>query len=302
VSGHVFMLVLATSMLAFEAFGAMRAVPLVEEGKKVDGEVPGKKADGEVAGQSEGESVQVQSDGDWMRTWSLRLVGAVVVVGWWMLFMTSIWFHTWLEKVCFLTRDERSRIANGVVDWAADCAWDDLRSLHPAVESAVLERYCWNSWNLGTAYVACCMLDFVYDLCTSKTSFSSFLHRIGVYTLNAPVLPHLLLWTLWLRTQIPASKGCICQFLHVFSDCCHSPPGINAAAYMIRVMGRRSSGVTSVARDSSMYGSQAAMMASAYTLRSTERSFSVVCSAWHWMPIAVPNSRNASRYLILRSR
>ncbi|KAF7164644.1 hypothetical protein CNMCM6106_001096 [Aspergillus hiratsukae] len=98
VSGHVFMLVLATSMLVFEAVGAMRAVFVVEEGKK-------EKVDGGVA-QSEGERVQAQvqgqvqdeEEGDWMRIWSLRLVGAVMALGWWMLFMTSIWFHTWLEK------------------------------------------------------------------------------------------------------------------------------------------------------------------------------------------------------------
>ncbi|RHZ65889.1 hypothetical protein CDV55_105416 [Aspergillus turcosus] len=92
VSGHVFMLVLSTSMLVFEAVGAMRDVSVGVEG--------GKKVDGEISGQSEGERVQVegQEEDDWMRTWSLRLVGAVVGLGWWMLFMTSIWFHTWLEK------------------------------------------------------------------------------------------------------------------------------------------------------------------------------------------------------------
>jgi hypothetical protein len=145
VSGHVFMLVLATSMLVFEAVGAMRAVSVgVEDNKKMDGE---------VSGRSESEKVQAQSEeeGDWMRTWSLRLVGAVVGLGWWMLFMTSIWFHTWLEKVCFLIREERSCIANGVVVWAADCSWDGLRCIHLAVECAVLEGYRWNSWNIRMA-------------------------------------------------------------------------------------------------------------------------------------------------------
>ncbi|RHZ59719.1 putative inositol phospholipid biosynthesis protein Scs3 [Aspergillus thermomutatus] len=75
-----------------DAVGAMKAVSAGVEG--------GKKMDGEVSDQSEGGKVQGQSEeeGDWMRTWSLRLVGAVVGLGWWMLFMTSIWFHTWLEK------------------------------------------------------------------------------------------------------------------------------------------------------------------------------------------------------------
>jgi hypothetical protein len=34
------------------------------------------------------------------KSWTLRLVWGVVGLGWWMLFMTAIWFHTWLEKVC----------------------------------------------------------------------------------------------------------------------------------------------------------------------------------------------------------
>ncbi|KAL5357942.1 inositol phospholipid synthesis and fat-storage-inducing TM-domain-containing protein [Aspergillus floccosus] len=61
VSGHVFMLVLATAMLGFEMGGAFG-----EGGKGV---------------------------------WSRRFVGAVVGLSWWMLLMTAIWFHTWLEKL-----------------------------------------------------------------------------------------------------------------------------------------------------------------------------------------------------------
>lgn len=74
---------------------------------------------------------------------------------------------------------------------------------------------------------------------------------------------------------------------------------------MTLVIGRRSSAVSwasSLEMDIVMYGSQDAMMASEYVLRSTERSFPDVCSEWQPMPRHVPNSRNARRYLILRSR
>jgi hypothetical protein len=203
VSGHVFMLVLATSMLVFEAVGAMRAVSVGAEGDK--------KVDGEVDGQSEGEKVQVQSEeeGNWMRTWSLRLVGAVVGLGWWMLFMTSIWFHTWLEKVCFLIQEERSYIANGIVVWAVDCSWDGLRCIRFAVERAAVEGYRWNSRSIGMT------IRMHARLCVRVGTSFHFILCIGIYTLNATVyitlfLPYLLFWTLRLRSQIPAAKGCIC--------------------------------------------------------------------------------------------
>ena len=34
--------------------------------------------------------------------WARRFVLGVAGLGWWMLFMTAIWFHTWLEKVSFI--------------------------------------------------------------------------------------------------------------------------------------------------------------------------------------------------------
>ncbi|KAL4810693.1 inositol phospholipid synthesis and fat-storage-inducing TM-domain-containing protein [Aspergillus unguis] len=75
VSGHVFMLVLLTAVLGFEAVG------LWSQSGGDDGE---EKAEPET-----------QSAG---RTWTLRFVGGIVGLGWWMLLMTAIWFHTWLEK------------------------------------------------------------------------------------------------------------------------------------------------------------------------------------------------------------
>ncbi|KAI9934275.1 hypothetical protein ASPWEDRAFT_50044 [Aspergillus wentii DTO 134E9] len=83
VSGHVFMLVLATAMLGFEVWGVvMNGAEAIENGGK-------EKKDGE--GEDEGEQGVLS-------VWSLRFAGGVAGLGWWMLFMTSIWFHTWLEK------------------------------------------------------------------------------------------------------------------------------------------------------------------------------------------------------------
>lgn len=95
ISGHVFMLVLATAVLTFEAVGAgaVAASPSL----RVDGDSlrERKSSDPGASGaDDQGDAPEVA------RTWSMRLVWGVVILGWWMLFMTAIWFHTWLEKVC----------------------------------------------------------------------------------------------------------------------------------------------------------------------------------------------------------
>lgn len=96
ISGHVFMLVLATAVLAFEAIGAgaVAASPstaranaeAARERKTSDPDATATRDQNDTSGAA--------------RTWAMRLVWGVVILGWWMLFMTAIWFHTWLEKVC----------------------------------------------------------------------------------------------------------------------------------------------------------------------------------------------------------
>ena len=91
VSGHVFMLVLATAVLAFEAVGA--GVKVFGMGlSNGEGENVKEKADSDATGSADG-----------LRVWTGRFVVGVIGLGWWMLFMTAIWFHTWLEKVRFLS-------------------------------------------------------------------------------------------------------------------------------------------------------------------------------------------------------
>lgn len=89
VSGHVFMLVLASASLTLEMVGgtwsASRGEGEETNNKKKDGDRP--------AG---GEAYDVRSMG---AAWLQKFVWAVVGLSWWMLFMTGIWFHTWLEKV-----------------------------------------------------------------------------------------------------------------------------------------------------------------------------------------------------------
>ena len=88
ISGHVFMLVLATALLVFEAVGAgaVAASPSTPRERKAS----------DPNASSPGDQDATSGVG---RTWSMRLVWGVVILGWWMLFMTAIWFHTWLEKV-----------------------------------------------------------------------------------------------------------------------------------------------------------------------------------------------------------
>ncbi|KAL2822488.1 inositol phospholipid synthesis and fat-storage-inducing TM-domain-containing protein [Aspergillus granulosus] len=87
VSGHVFMLVLVTATLGFEVLGLLAQVENENETTAANGDVDGKKIETtSVGGSSE------------VRKWILRFVGVIIGLSWWMLLMTAIWFHTWLEK------------------------------------------------------------------------------------------------------------------------------------------------------------------------------------------------------------
>jgi hypothetical protein len=93
-SGHVLMLVLATGLLAFEAVGASAPAFFSRFNPTGDAGRERKPSDADS-----NPTVEPTEIGGFARTWSLRLVWGVVGLGWWMLFMTAIWFHTWLEKV-----------------------------------------------------------------------------------------------------------------------------------------------------------------------------------------------------------
>lgn len=97
VSGHVFMLVLVTAVLGLEVMGVAGEEGL---GRMLSCCCGGGAEDGGKEKQ-DGVSDYTKDDGveDELQVWALRFVLGVAGLGWWMLFMTAIWFHTWLEKV-----------------------------------------------------------------------------------------------------------------------------------------------------------------------------------------------------------
>lgn len=94
VSGHVFMLVLVTAVLGLEVMGVAGQEGL---GRVVSCCCGGGGAEDGKEKQDGGDKDDGVEDG--LQVWALRFVLGVAGLGWWMLFMTAIWFHTWLEKV-----------------------------------------------------------------------------------------------------------------------------------------------------------------------------------------------------------
>jgi Inositol phospholipid synthesis and fat-storage-inducing TM len=120
VSGHVFMLVLGSSFLAFEALGTSHRV--VTAGSEGD----------------EGSNNKKDGDGDErgvLSVYASRFVWVVVGLSWWMLFMTAIWFHTWVEKVYSSLCEDGKGEANGLAIWSAHLACRRLYYLYPPSQS-----------------------------------------------------------------------------------------------------------------------------------------------------------------------
>ncbi|OAX81508.1 hypothetical protein ACJ72_04152 [Emergomyces africanus] len=78
VSGHVFMLVLISAFLVLELQGASSVEVEIDERKDKHQDL-----------------VQRVSYERWGRNFTLTVSG----LSWWMLLMTAMWFHTWLEKL-----------------------------------------------------------------------------------------------------------------------------------------------------------------------------------------------------------
>ncbi|KAL2848607.1 inositol phospholipid synthesis and fat-storage-inducing TM-domain-containing protein [Aspergillus pseudodeflectus] len=93
VSGHVFMLVLVTAALGFEVLGLLAQGE--GETARRDETVVNGGVDGDEKKETEVTLIAGSSEA---RKWTLRFVGVVIGLSWWMLLMTAIWFHTWLEK------------------------------------------------------------------------------------------------------------------------------------------------------------------------------------------------------------
>lgn len=89
VSGHAFMLVVASAFLAFELAGSLW--PANDNSQEVKDKDEGSRSpalDQETGDTNNGAAV-----------WTRNFVLAVIGLSLWMLLMTGIWFHTFLEKV-----------------------------------------------------------------------------------------------------------------------------------------------------------------------------------------------------------
>lgn len=150
VSGHVFMLVLASAFLAFETWGAVApegAVGVAGEEKKQDDSDGGQHRDDDLSGTG--------TEGCWLRIWARRFVWTVTGLSWWMLFMTAIWFHTWLERVSCITHglpffvglaDRRTTLGIRSAHRSGHCVYHLLSS----EDACLVEKHHWASGGIGT--------------------------------------------------------------------------------------------------------------------------------------------------------
>jgi hypothetical protein len=143
VSGHVFMLVLGSAFLGFEALGASRSYLNVagSEAKAKDDSEDDSTADGEE-----------DDNDDSVPIFARRFAWGVAGLSWWMLFMTAIWFHTWLEKV----RPSHTSLFPLIINvreadkwlWVAfgigHLPWSRLRHISAPPEPFTMARYNWN--------------------------------------------------------------------------------------------------------------------------------------------------------------
>lgn len=103
-SGHVLMLVLTTALLTFEWCGA-QALGKLQAHRQMAMSLESLsnddcKADSQYhQHQREHQKQQSSAACTIVRPWARRLVLTVIALGWWMLLMTAIFFHTWREKV-----------------------------------------------------------------------------------------------------------------------------------------------------------------------------------------------------------
>ncbi|KIW96382.1 uncharacterized protein Z519_03451 [Cladophialophora bantiana CBS 173.52] len=95
ISGHVFMLALSSAFLIYEIYIADRHSVHPSVSPRAAAAVAHEMTEEErkAVGGWESESVAM------VRIWSRYFLYAVVVLDFWMLMMTAIWFHTWTEKL-----------------------------------------------------------------------------------------------------------------------------------------------------------------------------------------------------------
>ncbi|OKL60632.1 hypothetical protein UA08_04161 [Talaromyces atroroseus] len=95
VSGHVFMLVLGSSFLAFEALGTSATSPF----RSVAANASENTDENTINSNKDDSDGEIPSNSNLVLIYASRFVWTIIGLSWWMLFMTAIWFHTWVEKL-----------------------------------------------------------------------------------------------------------------------------------------------------------------------------------------------------------
>ncbi|KAF2865249.1 inositol phospholipid synthesis and fat-storage-inducing TM-domain-containing protein [Massariosphaeria phaeospora] len=90
ISGHVFLLILGSSLLWFEFLPALTRAEGLRDGRRIILE------DGKVASVAVEKEPVVETEEP--TTQGVRLALGVAALMWWMLLMTAAYFHTWFEK------------------------------------------------------------------------------------------------------------------------------------------------------------------------------------------------------------
>lgn len=122
VSGHVFMLVLASAFLALEALGTSAPTsPVHNNNNNNSSVVAGTENNNDINGidkdELDGENAANKNQ---LSIYASRFVWVVIGLSWWMLFMTAIWFHTWLEKVSLVFITKKKKEVN-LTNHASSC-------------------------------------------------------------------------------------------------------------------------------------------------------------------------------------
>lgn len=95
ISGHIFMLVLSSAFLMLEIYLSDRYSQHPSITPKAAAGIAAETSDAEKRELGGWESLP-QAE---VRLWTRRLVKFAILLDWWMILMTAIFFHTWLEKV-----------------------------------------------------------------------------------------------------------------------------------------------------------------------------------------------------------
>ena len=93
ISGHVFLLVLGSAMLALEILPTILRTAGLRDGRTIS------MPDGKTVSAAAEAERETHAARDIGANIALRFVLGIAALSWWMLLMTAVYFHTWFEKI-----------------------------------------------------------------------------------------------------------------------------------------------------------------------------------------------------------